>query len=120
MFISSFFSWWYTSGWKQVITSLNRRMKIILELFSVKQLLQTLLSPWRRIISYPGSSFGDKFRAIGDNLVSRVIGFVVRIFVLIAALATSIIVFIISLIELIIWPILPPAVIGLIILGIIK
>jgi hypothetical protein len=120
MFISSFFSWWYLTGWKQVISSLERRLKIVAELFSVKQLLQTLLSPWRKIISYPGGSFNDKLRAIGDNMVSRVIGFIVRLLVLVLALGTTIVVLLVSLIELIAWPILPPAVIVLLILGIIK
>jgi hypothetical protein len=120
MFMASFFTWWYGTGWRQVLSSFMPRLKAIAQTFSVSQLINTLFAPWRRIITYPGASLPERFHAWGDNLFSRTIGFVVRLFVLLAALIASLITALVSLIEIIIWPLMPPAVIGLIIAGLIR
>jgi hypothetical protein len=120
MFMASFFSWWYGSGWLQVLTSFKPRLNGIIETFSVTQLLNTLFAPWRRIITYPGASLATKFHAWGDNIFSRTIGFFVRFIVLLAALLTSLVISLGTLIELIIWPLIPPAALLLVIIGIIR
>ena len=117
MLILSFFSWWYGRGWRQVFDSFNPRLSNINAAFSVNQLLRTLFAPWRRIITYPGASFGDKMRAWGDNLVSRFIGFIVRMGVLIAAVLVIIVTVILTIAEMIMWPLLPVAIPILIIAG---
>lgn len=113
----SFFSWWYGRGWRLAATHLRPRLRSVAELFSVSQLLRTLFSPWRRIITYPGASLEDKVKAWLDNMVSRVIGFSVRLIVLFAALVTLVTVAALSAAELIAWPLLPLAVPGLLIAG---
>ena len=117
MFIISFFSWWYGKGWVQVLESFKPRLVAVMNLFSVQQLLKTMFAPWRRIISYPGASLGDKFRAWGDNLFSRTIGFFVRLFVLFSALLISMLIMVITAIELVVWPALPPAIFGCLVVG---
>ncbi len=112
MLVLSFFSWWYGRGWKMVLDSFGPRLKNVAINFSVAQLLRTLFQPWRRIISYPGASLDAKIRAWGDNLVSRAIGFVVRFCVLVAALFTFIFVALFTVVEVIVWPLLPLAVPG--------
>jgi hypothetical protein len=107
MLAMSFFTWWYGQGWQQVAKSLNQRLKSTMELYSVEQLLRTLFSPWRRIISYPGSSFRDKWHAWLDNLFSRFMGFLVRIFVLLIAVLSIVVIALATIIEIILWPILP-------------
>lgn len=119
MLALSFFSWWYGHGWAQVAASLQSRITGVANGFSVGQLLKTLFAPWRRIISYPGASLGDKMRAWGDNVFSRIVGFVVRLLVLFAALLTVIIVMVVSLIELVVWPLLPLAIPGCLIAGLV-
>jgi hypothetical protein len=119
MFLVSFFSWWYGAGWSGLIPNSVIRSKKVLEAFSVYQLSQTLFAPWRRIITYPGASLAEKFRAWGDNLFSRIIGFIVRLFVIMVGLIFSLTVFILTWIEIIIWPLAPIAVIGVIIVGVI-
>lgn len=85
--------------------------------FSVRQLLRTLFAPWRKIISYPGRSLQDRFRAWLDNMFSRLVGFVVRVSVLMAAVVTIIAVSILTMLELVLWPLLPLAIPGCLILG---
>ncbi|HVV25921.1 MAG TPA: hypothetical protein VHC21_02730 [Candidatus Saccharimonadales bacterium] len=119
MLAVSFFSWWYGRGWRQVAASFTARLRRVAATFSVSQLLRTLFAPWRRIISYPGASLGERFRAWGDNLFSRAVGFVVRLVVLFTALLVSVVVVLFSLIELIVWPLLPIAAPVLIIVGLV-
>lgn len=119
MLVLSFFSWWYGRGWKLVLDSFWPRLRGVMENFSVMQLLRTLFAPWRRIITYPGSSIDERFKAWGDNLFSRCVGFVVRLAVLLAALLTLILVASLTIVELVIWPLLPVAVPGCVIAGLI-
>lgn len=119
MLVLSFFSWWYGRGWREVARSIKPRLDNVADTFSVSQLLRTLFAPWRRIITYPGSSLSARLKAWGDNVVSRTVGFFVRLLVLLAALVALIFALVISVIEIIVWPLLPPAVPVLIILGVI-
>jgi hypothetical protein len=117
MLILSFFSWWYGRGWQLVWGSLGPRLRGVLNGFSVVQLVSTLFAPWRRIMTAPGASLDAKFRAWGDNLISRVIGFVVRLGVLLAALVTLIVVAVLTVMEVMLWPLLPLAVPGCLVAG---
>lgn len=119
MLVLSFFSWWYGRGWKQVLDSFGPRLQGVMDNFSVSQLFRTLFAPWRRIISYPGSNIEERFRAWGDNLFSRIVGFVVRSVVLLAALLVIVLVAALTVIELAVWPLLPLAVPGCIVAGLI-
>lgn len=120
MFMAAFFSWWYKNGWLQVIRSYKPRLNEVLAFFSVDQISRTLFAPWRRIISYSSANFEAKIRAWLDNIFSRSVGFVVRLIVLFAALVICTIVFIFTSIEIIIWPLLPPMIIGFLIVGLIS
>jgi hypothetical protein len=117
MLAVSFFTWWYGHGWAQVVHNFRPRLQQIAGNFSVGQLIRTLFAPWRRIITYPGASISERFKAWGDNLVSRVVGFVVRLFVLIAAVLVLVVVAAALLIEILLWPLLPIAAVGLIVAG---
>lgn len=119
MLVLSFFSWWYGHGWAQVAANVRTRLQGISDAFSVGQLLRTLFAPWRRIITYPGSSLAERFRAWGDNLFSRIVGFIVRLIVLLAALVIVLLTAVYSLIELVLWPLLPVAIPGCLIAGLV-
>ncbi|HTB49080.1 MAG TPA: hypothetical protein VK712_03290 [Verrucomicrobiae bacterium] len=119
MLILSFFSWWYGAGWWSVIDSFKPRVTGVQESFSVGQLLRTLFAPWRRIITYPGSDLGQRFRAWGDNVFSRAIGFVVRLFVLLIALVALVLVAALTAIEVVVWLLLPIAIPGCIVAGLV-
>jgi hypothetical protein len=120
MIALAFFSWWYGHGWNEAAHNFTKRFQKVSRAFSVRLLLKTLFSPWRRIISYPGASFGEHLRAWADNLVSRIVGFFVRLLVLVVALISLFVAALVSIVELIIWPLLPPAILACIILGIMR
>lgn len=107
MLVGDFLTWWYGRGWKAVFDSFGPRIQGVQDMFSVRQLLRTLFEPWRRIISYPGDSFAEKFRAWGDNMVSRAVGFTVRCMMLLASVVTSAAIFAFTVVEMVAWPLLP-------------
>lgn len=119
MFMLDLFTWWYGPGWAGVLTSTKRRLDGLSDMFSIKILLRTLFSPWRRIITYPGAGLEARMRAFGDNLVSRCIGLVVRSTVLLVAALAFIVMLAVGLLEIIVWPLLPLAAVGLIIKGLV-
>ena len=107
MLIVQLFTWWYGPGWLQIVKNFWSRLIKVSHIFSVPILLRTLLAPWRRIITYPGAGLDAKLRALGDNLVSRAIGFNVRMLVLISAGLILLLTAFGGALLIIIWPLVP-------------
>jgi hypothetical protein len=112
------FVWWYGQGWLTAAKNIGKALTGISRLFSIPILIRTLFAPWKRIVTYPGESLDAKLRAYGDNMVSRAVGFVVRLLVLTTALTMASLAFICGSIICILWPLVPPAAVFLIIKGI--
>jgi hypothetical protein len=110
MLIVPLFSWWYGQGWQLVIKNAELRLVRVAHIFSLPILIRTLFAPWRRIITYPGAGLDAQLRAFGDNLVSRCIGFTVRVLVLIAAGLILMLTACIGFVSIILWPLVPLAV----------
>lgn len=85
--------------------------------FSVSTLVRTLFAPWKQIQTAPGNTVQGHFQAIVDNTISRFIGLFIRLFTLIAAFISLAIVCVISLVLVVIWPLLPPGIVILIVVG---
>lgn len=119
MLALAFFSWWYGKGWKLVSQKLLQAVDATLKMFSVNLLFKTLFKPWRRIITYPGAGISAHFHALIDNTISRFVGLMVRLIVIFAALVVVGLVLVIGLLQLIIWPLLPFAVIASLIMGLV-
>lgn len=108
------FFWWYGRGWLDAWEAARDWVTKVQMEFSVPELLRTLFSPWKQVISLPGRSLEDKFRALVDNLISRVIGFLVRFLALLAAAVCIILVAVVGLARAVAWPAIPPAVLYLV------
>lgn len=106
MFVE-FVSWWYGRGWLEAWKTAGSWVKKVQLTFSIPLLVRTLFSPWKQIISMPGRSIEAKFRAVIDNLVSRTIGFFVRLFALLAAGVIMLFAAIIGFVVAILWPTIP-------------
>jgi len=119
MQVFELFSWWYTQGWGLLSKNMYRRLIRTSQLFSMPILLRTLFAPWRRIITYPGTSIQTKLQASVDNLVSRMVGFVVRLLVLLVAIIMLGLISLIACIELLAWPLLPLVIVGFLIKAVI-
>lgn len=82
-----FFSWWYSYLPHRLFLAFKAASITLADLFSVKILFLTLLSPWKRdIISTEGLTLQQKFQVWMLNISSRVVGFLVKISVLAAFL----------------------------------
>ncbi len=111
MLFVEFFTWWYSRGLVEFAGKLGRLLRRIWQTFSVPLLLKTLFAPWKRITTESGKSLQEHTRAWGDNAISRLVGFTVRVFVIFAALVSLIVVSAVGLILLIAWPLVPPAIV---------
>ena len=85
MLVVAFLQWWYGPGWRDAGDRLSTRIRDTYLNFSVPILARTLFSPWKQIITPPDGSLQDRLRALVDNVVSRAVGFAVRLMALIAA-----------------------------------
>lgn len=114
----AFITWWYSSGWQRIAHKFKTRSASISATLSIGLLSRTLFQPWRRIISYSGRGLGQQIAAMADNAVSRFIGSLVRGSVLIAGVFTICAAALLTLLELIVWPLLPLAPLALIVVGV--
>jgi hypothetical protein len=109
MLMLEYVRWWYGRGWAGATKRAEHNMSLLADMFSVSILLRTLFAPWKRIISYPGAGLDAHLRAFLDNLVSRFIGFFVRVIVLFVAGILFVVIGILSVLQIILWPVVPLA-----------
>lgn len=104
--------WWYGSGWLRAWQGVPGSVKKVEQTFSMPVLFRNLFAPWKQVTTMPGDkSIGAHFRAAIDNLVSRTVGFCVRLLTLIVAAATLTVYATFGLISALAWPLLPIALI---------
>lgn len=85
MFLVGLISWWYGDGFKRSLSGSAERLASTYDFFSISIILKTLFSPFRQISAGKvGGDFGSLLRGLVDKLISRTVGFVVRLFTLIA------------------------------------
>ncbi len=111
--------WWYVTGWVQAARRIGSWTSSVEHMFSLSLLLRTLFAPWRRIVSYAGKGLDARIHASLDNLVSRAVGFVIRIFVILAAGVAMLGALILSVLMVVIWPLLPLSFVFFVIRGIV-
>lgn len=120
MFLVGILSWWYSSGFVTKIRSLVNRLVRLADFFSIGLLFRTLFNPFRQISAdATGRSLSEKIRAYFDRLLSRVIGAIVRSFMIIFGMIAIIFQALFGVIILVFWliaPILP--IIGLVLMTI--
>lgn len=110
MFLFNFLFWHYIRASKFILKAWFNFIAFAFHLFSVRFLLKTLFSPWRRveIVSQTsGFSLERFFHQLTFNLISRSIGFLVRTILIIFGLLLAIFIFILGLFVLIGWQLVP-------------
>ena len=84
MFLVGILSWWYQGGLVDRIKIVKNRLTASVDLFSINLLIRTLFNPFRQIsANTSGISIAEKIQAYFDRLLSRLIGAVVRMFMII-------------------------------------
>ncbi|TSC91449.1 MAG: hypothetical protein CEN92_286 [Candidatus Berkelbacteria bacterium Licking1014_96] len=107
-FLGDIFGWWYSKGIRDFFIYLKAILAKITDIFSVKLLLRTYLSPWKRdITSTEGLPLNEVLRVFIFNLVSRFIGFIIKTIILFIYLIVLAVFLAIALSLVIIWLFLP-------------
>ncbi|HWZ65239.1 MAG TPA: hypothetical protein VNX65_00395 [Patescibacteria group bacterium] len=111
MLVWALISWWYTEGWLQLIKRTRWRLLEAFDFFSIGLLLKNLFTPYRQI-SVSGKVIGSvntQLRAWTDKQISRVIGAILRLTVILFGLVVLVLALAVSAIALLGWPLLPIA-----------
>ncbi len=116
----AFISWWYGPGWVREVSRVRERLARTVDFFSIELLLATLFSPFRQISAGQGQGpIGVLLRAWFDQLVSRLIGAIVRTFMIIIGVITLLLVCILGVLRLVVWPLAPVSPVVLVVVGLI-
>ena len=102
-----FFYWWYGTGYLGTIKRVSKWITANSQIFSIKILITTLFSPWKRIVTESDGSLEMILKSIGDNAVSRAIGFFVRSTALFTSLILTSVTSVVGLVMIILWPLMP-------------
>lgn len=92
MLVLELIAWWYSAGFLARLKSLGRALMRTQDNFSIGLALKTLFKPFRQIDasanldSQISRSIDQKFRHLLDDLISRFIGFWMRLFVILAGI----------------------------------
>lgn len=106
MLIFDYFYWHYLAAPKKILQIWGNFLKFAVFYFiPVPQLLKTLLSPWKKDISSYGRGFDIKnfFETLVFNIISRLLGAIVRSATILLALILELFVFAAGLVFLFFW-----------------
>jgi len=108
MFIVGILGWWYTAGWRHRAVMLGERLAATMDYFSIDLLLKTLFSPFRQISA--GSvqgSLNAQIQALGDKIISRMIGMMIRLVMIFIGSITILFHAVIGTVLLLLWAVVP-------------
>ncbi|MEX1997479.1 MAG: hypothetical protein WEA04_02265 [Candidatus Andersenbacteria bacterium] len=107
-----YFYWHYVSGPQWLATFFINMQRVLWQFFSVEIMVKTLFAYWRKDkVSLRASTLSDIGLALAWNMISRVIGFIVRGTVLAAWLITAIVFVGVTLVVLIVFLLAPVVII---------
>lgn len=108
MLFIAFFAWWYGPGWSREIVRVKDQLAAVSDTFSIELLVTTLFSPFRQIsVGKVDGPLEVIIRAWLDRLISRLIGAMVRSFMIVFGVVSLLAVVIVAGIRIAIWPFLP-------------
>ncbi|MCD6528581.1 hypothetical protein J7K44_03025 [bacterium] len=103
------FVWYLFDVPKGILKGWENYLRYNLNYFSLPLLLKTLFAPWRRYKWHPGRGFDIKrwLEARISNLISRTLGAIMRIALILTGLLVEVLIILIGLAIIIGWFILP-------------
>jgi len=97
--------WWYSSGFRFAFSQIGHELQKVGKKIAIETLIKTLFAPWKQISSVGyRQTLGQK---LADATVSRGIGFLIRISVLLYAITWSAFITLVGLVFLVLWPFIP-------------
>lgn len=119
MLVFSMLQWWYTQGWGMFFGKLADRLRNAADFFSLRLLVGNLFAPYRQI-SANGDTGQNFFQRLLDNLMSRLVGATIRIFLLIVGILAIIFQAIGGILIAVLWPLAPLIVVGCVVLTVMQ
>jgi len=115
-----YLSWQFIDTPRNLMKAWGNFLRFNLDYFSIPLLLKTFFSPWRRYSWSYGRGFdlGKFFEAFFSNLISRILGALMRTFLIVFGIIAEIFILVIGLIIILGWILLPFLLVGGFILGI--
>ncbi len=109
LILPGYFLWHYTLAFRDIWHLWMNAFWTINRVFSIPLLLQTLFSPWKRIIETDGKKFDLEDWAGRKlvNLMSRLVGAMVRMSVIVTGLVSMLATFILGLCLYMFWVVAP-------------
>lgn len=122
MLVISMLQWWYGDGWRLFFQEFLDKLRNAADFFSIKLLVRDMFVPFRQISVGEGNSpsLSARISVFFDKLLSRLIGAVVRIFLLIIGTILIILEAVAGAILAILWPLAPFLVILCIVLSVMQ
>ena len=116
----TYFSWWYMQEPIYLWRSISVVTLKVYANFSIPLLLKTLFDPWKRdAVSLVNASLSENFQVMLQNLISRFIGFFIRLITIFIGYVATILIFIGSMILMLAWLAMPLIIFYLIASGLI-
>lgn len=122
MLMIEMIQWWYLRGWKIFLVRLKDRVKNTVDFFSISLLVRDLFAPFRQISAGETRvpSLSAKLSVFFDKLLSRLIGAIIRLFLLIIGTILIILECVMGVILTVLWPLAPFGVILCIVLSVMQ
>ncbi len=119
--IRHYLLWHYSEAYKELFSVCKNLIWFVVHFFSIPQLLKTLLSPWRRIVEEKKKAWDleDFASRILINILSRIIGAIMRLLVISIGLVCLIVTLTLAALTCILWVFMPAIIIGCFVLGIV-
>jgi len=107
--LSQYFIFQFWEEPKNILRALRNFLKFNLNYFSISLLLKTFFSHWHKYKwSYPRSfSFKGYLEVFFSNLISRILGAIMRSFLILFGLLTELFIFLAGIVFLLGWILLP-------------
>lgn len=99
--------WWYNQGLEDFFKFFKALLKNLVKTFSIKTLILTLFSPWKRMVGERQRGLDGLKDWLIDNLAARLAGFMVRIFMIVISLILLVVYGIVFVIALGFWLLFP-------------
>lgn len=101
-------SWWYTTGWRGQLIRLRDKLASTMDYFSIDLLLRTFFSPFRQISAgRVDGGLNVQMRAFFDRLISRLIGAMIRLVMIVVGILAIIFQVVAGLVLVVLWVFLP-------------
>jgi len=105
-FLPDYFRWHYSQTLKKLGLAFTNLLIFIYHYFSISTLSKTLFAPWKRQLigkSRPGFHFDDILGTISFNIISRILGSIIRTITIISGIIILVLTFVFGLLSIFIF-----------------